>query len=367
MDGVLLKPEGYHKSLATSVHRFGQALGAPSTTITEDQIARFEALNITNEWDSLAICVALTLVHLWQINGKIRLNGIEPKAIPLTHERPDFDGFLKTISDGGHLPGVTAYHFLIDQNPWLSTDQRAHLGILLENCRDIYQSLTLPSHQETVLGSRTFEVHYNIKPKLNTESYLLLYDQRLMTKEQYRRLREWLINPDHHAGILTNRPSRTPPGFLSAPEAELGIELIGLNDLPYVGSGILGWYAATHCQLDDHTLLKPNPVHTLTLLQRCLGRSLIDSLQAAVALWQGSDSLSDWQPLDHAKIIVFEDSAKGLYSGKAACNFINKLGLEIDLTLVGIAKNTIKLAALDQVSSFNIENINQIEWEKITS
>jgi hypothetical protein len=367
MDGVLLKPVGYHKSLATSVRRFAQALGAPSTTITEDQIARFEALNITNEWDSLAICVALTLVHLWHIDEKVRLNGIEPRAIPLTHEKPDFDAFLKTIPDGGQLPGVTTYNFLIDQHPWLSTDQRAHLGAILVNCRDIYQSLTLPAHQETVLGSLTFKSHYNLIPKLNTDSYLLTYDRPLLSKDNYRRFHKWLNHPDHLAGILTNRPSRTPPDFLSAPEAELGIELIGLKDLPYVGSGILGWFAETHCHLHDHSLMKPNPVHALTLLQRCLGRSLIDSLQSAVALWQGSGTLSDWQPLDDAKIIVFEDSAKGLFSGKEASNLIKQLGLKIDLTLVGVAQNPIKLAALNHVSNFNIDNINQIEWENVTS
>jgi hypothetical protein len=75
-----------------------------------------------------------------------------------------------------------------------------------------------------------------------------------MTDQQYILLREWLKLPNHKAGILTNRPSRSPDGYLSSPEAELGMALIGLEDLPYVGSGILAWFAVNNCQLPDHAL-----------------------------------------------------------------------------------------------------------------
>lgn len=367
MDGVLLEPGGYQKALINSVMRIGQALGAPNTTLTKDQIARFEALNITNEWDTLAICAALTLVHLWDIDGHIRLDGLNPKASPITNETPNFDVFLMALSDGGHQPGETAYHFLIDHHSWLDRDQRTYLATILENCCDISRSLTLPAHQETVLGSKIFESHYKIKAQRNIESYLAKYDKPVMTEEKYAELRIWLNQSNHHAGILTNRPSRNPAGFLSSPEAELGSEIVGLTDLPYVGSGILGWFAVNHCQLPDHALLKPNPVHTLALLQLCLGRSLADSLQASVALWQGSGFFSDWEAFDNAKIIIFEDSVKGLLSGKAACKLINKLGFEIDLTLIGVAQNLIKLSALDQVSTCNVDNINQINWFKLAS
>lgn len=367
MDGVLLEPGGYQKALINSVRRIGQALGAPNTTITKDQIARFEALNITNEWDTLAICAALTLVHLWKITSDLRLDMLNPKVSPLTNKSPDFDTFLMAISDGGHQPGETAYHYLINHHPWLDADQRAYLAKILENCSDIFQSLTLPAHQETVLGSKIFEAHYKIKAQGNIDSFLAKYDKPILTEDKSAELRKWLNYSNHHAGILTNRPSCNPPGYLSSPEAEMGIEIVGLTDLPYVGSGILGWFAVNYCQLPDYLLLKPNPVHALTLLQRCLGRSLTDSLHASVALWQGSGDLSDWEAFDKAKIVIFEDSTKGLLSGKAACDLINNMGFGIDLTLIGIAQNSIKLTALNQVSSYNIDNINQINWFEIKS
>lgn len=367
MDGVLLAPGGYHQSLRASVKRNGILLGAPNTDLTEDQIARFEALNITNEWDSVAICAALTLVHLWQMDPNIRLDGLRPPKQPITLETPDFDPFLMTLPDGGHLPGKTSYRFLCNQYSWLNPNQREHLWSILANCRDIYHSLTLPAHQETVLGSRTFQEYYQLTPQLNTESYLLMYDRPIMTDRKFNALQKWREDPNHIAGIMTNRPSSTPPEYLSAPEAELGIKLIGLRDLPYIGSGILGWFAVNNCQLPDHHLLKPNPVHALSLIQHCLGTSLGESLQSAVALWKNQGTNSNWDELDQAKIVVFEDSVKGLRSVETACELLKKNGLSIDLTLVGVSDNPIKRQALEEQTPNLIKSINEIDWQAISS
>lgn len=367
MDGVLLEPRGYYEALVASVERIGKALGAPNTTITSNQIARFEVLNITNEWDSLAICAALTLIHVWDFDGSMRLDGTMSDSSEITKEPPNFDVFLNTITSVGDLPGETTHQFLVDTHSWLNADQRAHLVEILHNCRDVYQSLTLPAHQETVLGSRTYEAHYNLKAKMNIESYLTKFDRPLLSGKHYDYFRDWLDHPDHHAGIITNRPSRNPPGYLSSPEAELGIELIGFEDLPYIGSGLLGWFAANHSQYPPHIFLKPNPVHTLALVQRCLGRNLIDSLHISVSLWQGSGTLTDWLALANSKIVIIEDSVKGLLSGKAAYQLIKALGIDVDLTLVGISQNQIKLDALEQVSTYNFSSINQIDWIEITA
>jgi phosphoglycolate phosphatase-like HAD superfamily hydrolase len=367
MDGVLLQPRGYHTALQASVKRIGQALGVPQADLTENQIAHFEALNITNEWDSVAICAALTLIHVWQFDPHLRLDGIMPCSCLISDQKPNFDSFLKLLPDGGDLPGETAYTFLLDHHPWLNEEQRAHLWKILSQCRDIYQSLTLALHQENVLGSKAFHDHYRLQPRFDTHSYLLKYDRPLMSDQQYILLREWLKLPNHKAGILTNRPSRSPDGYLSSPEAELGMALIGLEDLPYIGSGMLAWFAVNNCQLPDHALLKPNPIHALTLLQRCLGQTLTTSLERAVSLWQGEYDRQDWQMLDNAKIVVFEDSVKGLQSALAACILLKELSVIVSCKLVGVGKNPIKLAALDTISHYNIECINQVNWIDIFS
>jgi phosphoglycolate phosphatase-like HAD superfamily hydrolase len=367
MDGVLLQPRGYHTALQTSVKRIGQALGVPQTELTDNQIARFEALNITNEWDSVAICAALILIHVWQIDPSQRLDGLTPSPRVISDQKPNFDSFLMLLPDGGDIPGVTTYTFLLEQNPWLNNDQQAHLWTILSQSRNIYQSLTLPAHQETVLGSAIFTEHYHLPPRFDTHSYLSKYDRAIITDQQSILLRDWLKHPNHKAGIMTNRPSRSPDGYLSSPEAELGTTLIGLDDLPYVGSGVLAWFAVNLCQLPDHALLKPNPVHALALLQRCLGQPLITSLEQAILLWRGQADVHNWLWLNNAKIVVFEDSVKGLQSAEAACSLLEALGIVVSCKLVGVGKNPIKLAALETIAHHTIESVNRVNWIELFS
>jgi hypothetical protein len=177
MDGVLLEPRGYHTALQASVKRIGQALGVPQAELTEDQIARFEALNITNEWDSVAICAAIILIYIWQFEPHLRLDGIRPSPHIISNRKLNFDNFLEALQDGGEVPGETAHAFILDHHPWLDEDQRAHLWTILSQCRDIYQSLTLPSHQETVLGSEPFMIIIVYHPNLiHTATYQSMTD-----------------------------------------------------------------------------------------------------------------------------------------------------------------------------------------------
>jgi hypothetical protein len=157
----------------------------------------------------------------------------------------------------------------------------------------------------------------------------------------------------------------TPNDDLSPPEAELGIKSVDLGFLPFVGSGLLAWFAKKFLNLPDYTLAKPNPVHALAVLQRCLGREPIDALQISAALWQGKGNRSDWEALDGGRIVIFEDSVKGFISGQESSRLLEALGLNINLKLIGVSNNSIKLHALKQMTTHNIENINDIHWESI--
>jgi len=363
MDGVLLKPNGYHQSLRASVIRIGKALGAPLTDISDDQIAHFESLSVTNEWDTLAICTALILLQAWKVDGKIRLNGLTHAPEILLENYPDFDTFLNSFSNVGGLPGQSAYIKIINDDPWLNQSQRLHLKEVLYHCRDIYRSLTLSVHQESVLGSHAFQELYKLQPNLNTDSFLLKYDRPILSDENKNLFRNWLNSPDNYAGILTNRPSSCPPGFLSAPEAELGAKLVGFEDLPILGSGLLAWFAITHCQLrDDHTFLKPNPVHALALLQLCIGLPPVSALKAAVDLWRGDSDRSNWVFLENASVTIFEDAVKGLQCGIAARDLLKKQGISINLQRIGVTYNHIKRKALEGIADIVIPEINQFDW-----
>lgn len=367
MDGVLLKPMGYHRSLQTSVKRIGQALGAPNTELSDDQIASFEALGVTNEWDSLAICTALILTQLWQIDDNVRLTNLSPHPEPITDDAPDFNDFLLTFNDISELPARSAYDYFVEKYQDMELSQKTHLQELLNNCRNIYTSPTLPGHQETVLGSEAFQENYTLEAKLNVDSFLLKYDQAMLSNDQLFALREWLAKPDNYVGIMTNRPNRSPSNYLSAPEAEFGSQLVGLNDLPLLGSGMLAWFATTQCNLPDHTFLKPNPVHALALMLMCSNRTVERSLKAAYHLWRGIEVRSNWKHLDGSTIIIFEDSAKGLASGVAAKNLLKKIGVNINVKLFGVTEHPIKRAVLEMLTDQIIPQINEVKWETLNN
>ncbi len=358
LDGVLLKPLGYQKALISSVERIGKALGAPHTSITKNQIAAFEALGVTNEWDSVAICTALILIEVWQADPSIRLQGLNARLGVIHTKPPDFDMFIKSFKNDTEPPGEAAYIKLITENPWLTGSQRDHLHEILFHCRDIYHSLTLPGHVESVLGSQAFHSQYRLEPQLNTDSFLLKYDQPKVNKKQQTALRKWLENDQHYAGIMTNRPSKAPDGYLSAPEAEMGIEVIGFDDLPYLGSGLLGWFSSHHCQLPSFTFQKPNPVHALGLLRMMTGEQPEYALKSAADLWLGRSNHKDWVFVENAQVVIFEDSAKGLNAGKAAQALLKTIEIDININLVGISQNPIKIKALQDSADRIIPSIS---------
>ncbi len=365
MDGVLLKPGGYHESLKTSVIRIGKALGIPKTKLRDDQIARLESLSVTNEWDSLAICTGVMLTHVWRNDAKIRLTTLEPSSKIVIDGPPDFDSFLDHFSDVGDLPGHRAYDIILDSNPWLTPAQRKYLSDVLHHCRDIYHSPILPAYQETVLGSEVFHRTYGLDSQLSIQSYLLHHDQPLLSDKNMQALQSWLVEPTNTAGILTNRPCSTPTGHISSPEAELGAQLVGLDHLPLLGSGMLAWYASTQQNLPRHAFFKPNPIHALALLLMCMGTPIHNALEKAVLLTNNNGRVEEWSALDGASIFIFEDSIKGIESGLRAKTLLSDFGIQVELTLIGISDQPIKQQALSKYTATLLSDINAFDWQHL--
>jgi hypothetical protein len=348
------------------VQRAGQALGAPNADITEDQIAKFEAINVTNEWDSIAICAALILLHVWKNDPKVRLDRSFQMKKTISSDSVDFDHFLDSFQLTGDLPGKSALAWIQDNHSGLDVSQWDHLVAILENCRDIFESLTLPIHQETVLGSQLFYQTYHLEPQLETESYLSKFDQSVIRPSVRRGLLDWLKPEEHAAGILTNRPSLTPSPSFSSPEAELGAEIAGIDHiLPILGSGMLSWFAVTHCGLPGHTFLKPNPVHALALMQLCYGIRSEEALRLASDLWLEKAKPEKWEKFHQSKIIVFEDSIKGLLSAKNAQKLLADIGIRIELVLIGVGSNPIKTEKFHGLADRIISEINEIDWTSL--
>lgn len=365
MDGVLLDHVGYHTALMAAVKRIGASLGMPNATITLTEIRRFEAMSVTNEWDSQSICTALMLIDLWKLDGDIRYDRVTPRIPFVTEKTPNISAFLDRFTEIGDDPGPRAYQILVAENPWLNSAQREHLELILFQTRDIYASPLLPAYQETVLGSQVFQETYGLPPQLHCDSFLMTADTRVMNNSKLAEFQSWLSQPDHAAGILTNRPNKTPSGYLSSPEAEIGARFVGLPELPLMGSGTLGWFAQTQLHIPDHLLFKPHALHALGLLQLILGQPMGNALQNGHDLLERRGDRRIWEALDGARITVIEDTFKGLACGLATQKALAEIDIPIELQLIGIAKHPEKRQSLADYTNWIVKDLNALSWDSM--
>ena len=270
MDGVLVQADGYQRALQTPVNLIGRNLGIEEPILSKEHNAHFEAAGVTHEWETLAICTAILLIRIWQVDGEVRIPILLDPAPDkfLIRGEDKFWDFLNEIDLQGKSPTEYAATNLVKNNRSLNAEQKDYLKLVLGSGVDVDRSPTLRFFQEVVLGSNQYSQTYAYPACLDTKSYLELYDRKVLTEKNRRGLDEWLKSDNCHAVIFTNRPSQPPAGFFSTPEAEIGARAIDLGDLPIVGAGSLSWLANLESRPWD-TYYKPSPVHTLAALQLC--------------------------------------------------------------------------------------------------
>lgn len=351
MDGVLIEPRAYHQALSETVTMMGYALGYRDVNLTREDIEVFESVGVTSEWDSAAICSALLLRRVWKVFSEITLPPAPPLPELPQHDMPipDFQSFFRSqaMEDTTGMPALSrAEYALLADCQTLTETQVIALRDLLRGARRIDRSLTHHIFQELVLGSQVFHTIYSLEPFQVTKSYLLTYDRPALSQETRDQLLAWSAQPDHTSVVFTNRPSQSPPGFFGTPEAELGMKMLGLEKLPFVGRGCLAWLAEAR-EVDPDTLLKPSAVHSLTALRRALDDPLEEALDLSIALVLDKETDSSWQALREATVYVFEDSIKGLRSALAAQEALSLAGVTIQLHLVGVSTSPTKRLALE--------------------
>jgi hypothetical protein len=137
-----------------------------------------------------------------------------------------------------------------------------------------------------------------------------------------------------------------PDGIGGVPEAEIGLERVGLSSLPFVSMGHLDWLCAQR-GLEPQSLLKPSSIHALAALRLALGDSVSEALAAAATL--GLDQRDDggWARLAAAQAIVFEDSFRGLQSARGAQHSLERIGVQLSLDLRGVTTRDVKRRALE--------------------
>jgi hypothetical protein len=352
MDGVLVEPRAYHLALQKTVSLVGKAVGFPGVELQASDITSFESSGISSEWDSAAICAALTLTLVWKVDQHRRLpySLHEAPPQPLVIAPPDFHKFAVLLgrTDLKSLrPLARAAHLLMEEGTSLTPDQQGELKSILSKARQINGSLTHRLFQEMILGSQVFEEVYRLSPLLDSESFLLAYDRPALSNDECSKLREWSGKTGNRIVIFTSRPSRAPQGAACTPEAEIGAQLVGLEQTPIAGLGGLLWLSQ-QLGADVETFLKPDPVHTLFALGLAMGREQNQCLESAARFSTGVGEKHFWEDLKRAEVLVFEDTAGGISSVSSAKKLLSKAGVRIKTRYFGITSDEVKGRSLKE-------------------
>jgi phosphoglycolate phosphatase-like HAD superfamily hydrolase len=350
MDGVLLKPVGYHRALREAVRLAGVSVGRVEVFLTDEQIAHFEALGISSEWHSSALCMAVMVIEQYR-GAKRQDNHARPSSLNL--ENLFMELAAQPMQDSALERGLAAIEILADEND-VPSDLVS--GLIAES-ESIQHSPTMNYFQELILGSEVFAKTYKKEPQFQAKSYLKLYDQRILSKPLVKKVNRWAAIPGHGAAIMTNRPSSGPAGFEGAPDAELGTALVGIAGLPLVGYGEIRWLAK-QSRKDVGELSKPGWAHAMATILAASGWRIDESLTYAGQM-PNAFQHEDLNHLQNSTITVFEDTPGGMVAVQEAGTLLNEIGLRVEVQKIGIAKDPAKQSALSAHGAAVYPDINQ--------
>jgi hypothetical protein len=364
MDGVLLITKAYHRALSETVGIVGRSLGYQNAGLTQGDIDVFESVGVTSEWESSAICCALMLRDVWTLHPNASINKKPPlPEMPMHHLKlPGFQEFFCSPEMSrlqGERTRDRARRALIPKVNGYSETQVESIQSLLDATHNIHESITHRIFQELVIGSHLFSECYGLEASFNVDGYLQTGDIPTLNHEMHSRLLAWLKHPDQYAAVFTLRPSKAPKGFFDTPEAEMGLKVVDLENLPLVGHGGLVWFAE-HSGVSLDSLIKPSPVHVLAAIRHSLGNTLEEALSVSSDIVLKGKVDGGWQKLDGGVIYAFEDTVTGFQSAQSAQKVLSETGIMIDLRLMGVSASTTKQQALEEGGAAQVfDDLNQ--------
>jgi len=358
IDGVLVHAGGYRAALRATVNHFA----GNSIDINETILSDLERRGISSEWDM----VPLLLASYWnlilsqqpmhdlpddisaaaqEIQRRVHLNGSRSFSIP------EFD-----LIDGQY-PAESAFR----AGCFSSVPYELQKNLLTET-RNVHASHTMRIFQNYSLGTENFRSTYQIPAELNTDSFLLAYDRSNIDENVRAKLRQ----PNIFPVAFTARPSAPPrgsgePSLGYAPEAELGLALTELENIPIMAFGKLE-YIARRRGLDPVKLVKPSPVHALAGVIAAFTGDEWLAIQSA-ADWYQTGRLNDsFMTIPEAfDLIVIEDTLGGIRSTQAAGEILKQAGFQVNVHLFGLTSgNPKKAAAFKDAGVPHFEN-----WESL--
>lgn len=334
IDGVLVQPGGYRAALRATVKRF---IGDYS--IEEDVPVSMEKRGISSEWDMSPLIIAAYWEDVLLRQPMTNLSD-DPVIVGKQIQRQ------RKVEEPQHLI-IPAFELVDGQYP---VDAAYAAGCfpsipselrknLMTKSRDVYKSQTFRTFQQFTLGKKMFEETYQLPAdaKREAQSLLLTEDKANISAE----IRERLRHERNSIAGFTARPSKPPREWDGshvgyAPEAELGLELAGLADIPLMSFGKLEFIAAQH-GLNPATLMKPSPFHALAGILAAWTGDELSALNAAYD-WHISGKLNGrFSELPKSfELYVIEDTMGGVRATQAAGVILREAGFGVSVHTLGL-------------------------------
>jgi hypothetical protein len=376
LDGVLVEPLGYRRVTQATLTYFTERMGVGPLTLSDEVMDLFESQSITSEWDISAVCLTALFEAALATNADLKLPydlvsacdhireiGLDPMALELDYEP------LALRLGREYQPGLTfaALGYRMSQSfsleplfPHLAG--HALLKELLAYSRDVRLSPVTRIFQQLALGTRAFRETYGLPAEIEVESYLLTYDRPLLEPElRESLLRGWEAG-EYQLAAYTVRPSlarhgEAPRELPYAPEAEMALELVGLEQIPLVGYGQV-------CQLARLTglpadqIAKPSMIHALGAIGAAVTRDELRAMSDA-AKWASEPTqpgiYASFPPLE---ITVFEDSPWSIRAVQQAGELLNGIGIPTRVNAYGISRSPTKVVTLIEAGAEIAMDVN---------
>ncbi len=373
VDGVLVKPGGYRKSTQATLDWFTRRMGIADVPYTEAIFNHFEARNISSEFDIVPLCLAEIFDRLQSLYPEVQLPVDLYQACHRWREigaalpEIDFTDMVDRVANAsqtGRFPSdvaLEANRSDIDEPPFPHLKSHPLLGKILRQTRDIRHSPVTPLFQQFALGSELFKTTYHLPAEIETDSFLLAFDEPLLDRELARSLKELWKNGDLSLVAYTGRPSipfdeATEPLLPYAPEANLALEVAGLAGIPLVGLGQIFRLAEITGHHADE-LGKPSLISALGAIGAAVSRNEREALQAAER-WVYHGEGRFFKQLPPLDIHLFEDTPGSIRFTKQAVEMLNESGVPARFHAWGVARTESKIAALQSAGADVREDIN---------
>ena len=387
LDGVVVQPGGYRAALKATVKYFLDQVGLGYLT-PEDYVAvLLESIGITSEWDMAPICLAIALdaacAYVPETIQPFDWEQVSRFMISKPHDdiiQIDYPGKIQLIADfleDGTHPVIALLNASSDGRaqlvfPYLS--KTPLLEALFGDTRQVLKSMTTQVFQNYVLGDKVFSKTYGLSNYFQTDSYLNMYDQPLLSIENCGTLKKLILNGDTYLSVYTARPSLPPQGTSYhpssyTPEAEMALEMVGLQEVPIIAYGRMK-YLAEEMEWDVEKLLKPAPTQAMAAIFAALMGREWDALSLAGKIVQaaGQGNIEDGRGLINdsspafpveLNLHVFEDSAGGMRAVREASIIFNNIGIHTNTSYWGIARDEKKIAPLLNLGAAVFDDVNQ--------